>query len=263
MKLLYTALFAALLLTSCNKNGTSIFDPATKGPISVEFDNIAGDENLMLNSGSYINASNESFHITKLKYYVSNFAFTKTDGTVYTIPQNESYFLIDESDGSEHLAEFEIPEGEYKTLSFMIGVDSLRSTMDIADRTGVLDPTAAGGDMYWSWNSGYIFLKLEGSSPASTETGNVFMYHIGGFGGYDAPTINNIRTVTLDLSARGNPQVKNGKKTNVHLMADIMKLFDNDTPISIAAHSSVMSGDFSAVIANNYMHMFQHDHTEN
>ena len=65
--------------------------------------------------------------------------------------------------------------------------------MDVSQRTGVLDPSGAGADMYWTWNSGYIFFKMEGTSPAATGMGNSFMYHIGGFGGYSAPTINNIK----------------------------------------------------------------------
>lgn len=77
-------------------------------------------------------------------------------------------------------------------MSFILGVDSLRSTKDLSERTGVLDPTAAGGDMYWSWNSGYNSLKMEGTSR-SLPMGGDFMYHIGGFGGYSSATINNIK----------------------------------------------------------------------
>lgn len=252
-----------LLLSSCDKDEPSPYNSQTKGELSIEFDNIVGAADLALNTGAYTNAAGESFNVTKLKYYVSNFILTNTDGTAYTVPQDSCYFLIDESDENTHQPVLKIPEGEYKTISFVLGVDSLRSTKDVSERTGVLDPISVGADMYWSWNSGYVFLKLEGTSPSSTEAGNIFMYHIGGFGGYQTATINNLKTITLDLTARGIPQVKAGKETNIHLMVDLLKLFEGSSNISIAAHPVSMFDDYSATISANYAAMFRHDHTEN
>ena len=259
-KILLLAVIAATV-SSCKKDDPATFDANTRGDITIEFDNIAGSSDLQLNTGTYTNASGEAFKVTTLKYYVSNFKFTKTDGTVYTVPQDSSYFLIDESNAASHEPVFSIPEGQYKAVSFMVGVDSLRNTMDISRRTGVLDPTTSG--MYWSWNSGYIHLMLEGTSPASAQTGNVFQYHIGLFGGMTSATINNTRTVSLDLSARGVANVKKGKDTDVHLMADILKLFSGSSNLSIAAVSAVHGAANSAAIANNYAAMFTHDHTHN
>ena len=262
MKHIFIAgLAATLLFASCKIENNTSYNTNAKSELSVEFDNIAGSADLLLNTGSYTNALGEAFKVSKLKYYVSNFSFTKTDGTTYTIPQNESYFLIDESKTDSRSAAFQVPEGEYKTLTFTIGVDSLRSTKDISERTGTLDPTGDGGDMYWGWNSGYIFFKMEGSSLASPD--GSFMYHIGGFGGYNSTTLNNIKTITIDLSERGNPQVKQGKEANIHLMVDILKMFNGATNISIATNPMVMFDPVSTTIANNYVNMFRHDHTEN
>lgn len=261
-KILFLSIAAATFFTSCKKEDTNL-DSNTKGDISVEFDNIAGSADLQLGTATYTNAAGEAFKITKLKYFVSNFSFTKTDGTVYTVPQDDSYFLIDESLASSHEAELKIPEGEYKSVSFMVGVDSLRNTMDLSKRTGVLDPTGTAAGMYWSWNSGYIHFMIEGTSPASTQTGNVFQYHIGLFGGYSTPTINNTRRVTLDLTARGTAIVKNGKSCDVHLMTDVLKVFNGASNLSIAAVSAIHGEANSAAVANNIAAMFTHDHTHN
>ncbi len=262
-KVLMPAIAALSILCSCKKDKVtaSEYDKSKKAELSVEFDNIAGSSDLLLNTATYTNASGETFNVSKLKYYVSNFVFTNVDGTQYTVPQDSCYFLVDESDENTHEPAMNIPEGEYKTVSFTLGVDSLRCTKDISQRTGVLDPTGVGSDMYWSWNSGYIFFKMEGASSASTM--GDYAYHIGLFGGMTAPTINNIKTITLDLTERGTPKVKTGKSTNIHLMVDILKLFNGSTNFSIAAHSMVMVDPFSATIANNYVSMFRHDHTEN
>lgn len=263
MKRIYMAVFATIIFfTACRKTNTTPYNSGTKAELSVEFDNIAGSADLQLNTGSYTNGTGETFKVSKLKYYVSNFMLTQTNGTTYIVPQAESYFLIDESKPESRSAVLQVPEGEYKTLSFMVGVDSLRSTMDVSERTGVLDPTGNGGDMYWGWNSGYIFFKMEGTSSASSMDGS-FMYHIGGFGGYNSATINNIKTITIDLNERGNPQVKSGKRANIHLMADILKMFNGASNVSIASNPMVMFDPFSMNIANNYVNMFRHDHTEN
>ncbi|MEO8583729.1 MAG: MbnP family protein [Flavitalea sp.] len=253
----------AMTFTACKKDNNPAFNSSVKADLSIEFDNVAGSSDLQLNTGSYTNAAGEQLSITKLKYYVSNFALTNIDGTVYTVPQDSCYFLIDESNEETHEPILHVPEGEYKSVSFIIGVDSLRSASDISKRTGILDPTADGGDMYWGWNSGYIFFKMEGTSTASTSAGGTFMYHIGGFGGYSSKTLNNLKQVTLDLTVRGTPKVKAGKETNIHLFVDVLKMFTGTGEVSIAQYPMVMFDDFSTTIANNYSTMIRHDHTEN
>jgi hypothetical protein len=264
MKNIFAYIFVSIIVfSSCKKNDGPAFNKNVKAELSVEFDNVAGESDLQLNTGVYHNGSNEGLTITKLKYYVSNFILTNVDGTTYTVPQDSSYFLIDESNEDTHEPVLNVPEGEYKTVQFSLGVDSLRSTKDIAERTGVLDPTADGGDMYWGWNSGYIFFKMEGTSPAAAGMGGTFTYHVGGFGGYSSHTINNLKTVTLDLTTRGVPKVKMGKETNIHLFVDVLKMFDGPATVKIADHPMVMFDDFSTSIANNYALMVRHDHTEN
>jgi len=253
---------AATLFTACKKEKTTAYNTSIKSTLSVEFDNIAGSSDLQLNTGTYTNAAGQSFKVTKLKYYVSNFVLTNVDGTTYTVPQDSCYFLIDESDEETHDPAMRVPEGEYKTLTFTVGVDSLRNTKDISQRTGALDPAGTAADMYWGWNSGYIFLKLEGTSPVITAMGNTFMYHVGGFGGYSSPTPNNIKTITLDLTARGTAKVKQGKTANLHLMVDVLKMLNGSTNIDFTATNMVHSADGGIPLANNYASMFTHDHTE-
>lgn len=261
--IIHAAIILACLLSSCKKDNASEYDPSVKADLSVEFDNVAGSSDLQLNTGVYTNGFNQRFTVTKLKYYVSNFQFTNANGSVYTVPQSESYFLIDESLPASHSPVIKVPEGEYKSVSFIVGVDSLRNTTDVSGRTGVLDVSAAGADMYWSWNSGYIFFKMDGTSPAITVMGSVFQFHVGGFGGYSTPTTNNLRQINLDLSARGTAKVKNGKSPNIHLMVDVFKAIQGGADIDFTVTSMVHSADAGTVIANNYTSMFTHDHTEN
>lgn len=266
-----TAIIAAvalIFLAGCRKDADGGGNQQVFAPLSLEFDNIAGGQNLILNSNSkYTNASGEEFNITLLQYFISNIKLKKADGTEYVVPQDSSYFLIREGEDDDRFANMKVPEGDYVSLSFIVGVDSLRSTMDISKRTGVLDPSGSHDDgMYWGWNSGYIFFKMEGLSDAAPlDPGgqHKFRYHIGGFGGYDAPTINNIRAVTLDLNERGIAKVRSPQGTNVHLMVDVLKMFSGVNTVSIAQNPTVMFSAYSTNIADNLPGMFRHDHTEN
>lgn len=258
----------SMLFATCKKE--NLPDPGNGNELtrmSVEFDNIVGGQNLILNAVNYTNAAGEQFNLSLLQYYISNISLRRTDGSIYTVNPDSSYFLIKEADPSTRFARFNVPAGDYNQLSFVLGVDSLRSTMDISKRTGVLDPSAGHDEgMYWGWNSGYIFFKMEGLSPAAPAdpTGqHKFRYHIGGFGGYSAPTINNIKTITIDLSASGIAKPRAGRTANIHLMADILKVFNGSTNLSIASNPTVMFSGFSVNVADNYASVFSHDHTEN
>ncbi|MFT3674375.1 MAG: hypothetical protein QM781_00610 [Chitinophagaceae bacterium] len=266
---LYLLLIAgSMLFATCKKE--KITPPGNEHALtsmSVEFDNIVGGQNLILNTVNYTNAAGEQFNISLLQYYISNISLRRTDGSFYTVEQDSSYFLIKEADPATRFARFKVPAGDYNQISFVLGVDSLRSTMDLSKRTGVLDPSAGHDEgMYWGWNSGYIFLKMEGLSsaaPADPTGQHKYRYHIGGFGGYSAPTINNIKTITIDLTASGIAKPRIGRTANIHLMADILKVFNGSTNLSIASNPTVMFSSFSVQVAGNYASMFSHDHTEN
>lgn len=258
----------SLFIAACGRTEIPEIDETKAGQLSVEFDNIVGNRTLQLNTANYVNALGETFNISLLQYYVSNFKFTNDRGEEYVVPQDSSYFLILGDDRSSRFALMDVPEGNYTKVSFILGVDSARSTMPVEYRQGVLDPT--GGHhgalgMYWGWNSGYIFFKMEGTSATINGTDNKFRYHIGLYGGYDSssPTLNNIKEVTLNLNEGGIAQVRGGYRSNIHLLVDVMEVFDGEQPISLAANPTVMVSDFSAVVANNYSNMFYHDHTEN
>ncbi len=266
------------VLVACKTKGDPApdFDESKLAPFSIEFDNIVGNRTFSINNtGSlYTNAVGEKFSISMLQYFISNIKVATADGKTYTVPQEKSYFMINGADKASRFSKVEVPEGDYSKVTFTLGVDSLRSTMDIGKRTGVLDPAAGGGHsgsgMYWGWNSGYIFFKFEGNSNVISDdisgdpTGKKqFKYHIGGFGGYSAPTINNIKTITIDLTKAGIAKVRKDRNSNVHLFVDVMKVFNGKNAFSIAAHPNVMFSDYSVSIASNLTELFSHDHTEN
>lgn len=240
---------------------------STTAQLNIVFKNIVNNSEVELNSGKYTNASGEAFTVSLLQYFISNIVLTKKDGTTYIVPQDSSYFLVKEADAASKTIHLNVPEGSYEKLSFILGIDSLRNTQPLSKRTGVLDPASYVGaeNMYWSWNSGYIFFKMEGNKinlSDTSNTGKKFRYHIGLFGGMDKPTLNNIKFIELDLKGKGIAKVKSGKTASIECSADVAKMFTGSSTITIEKYGTVMAGPTSALIANNYQHMFTHSGTK-
>ena len=237
------------------------------GSVTIEFDNQAGEESLDFNQ-AYTNEAGEALTFSKFKYYVSNFVLIKGDGTTYTVPKDSCYFLVDHSDASSRSITLKnIPAGEYTRVKFMIGVDSLKNTADISERTGVLDPAGDAADMYWTWNSGYIHLKIEGTSPSAPYDSmmgmSMFMYHVGGFGGYSTPTPNNIRTFDLTIPNGEAAEISKDHTPAIHMKVDILEAFKSPTTLSVATKYMVHMPMDGATIANNYADMVTIDHVHN
>ena len=241
-------------------------DPAT-GSMQLRFDNVVGNKDLELTKGMYTNAAGEQFTVTKLAYFVSNIRLQRTDGSTYVVPQDSSYFLVEEANlPSQTITINNVPAGDYTGVSYLLGVDSLRNTMNISRRTGVLEPGGGhNSGMYWDWNSGYIFFKLEGTSPQITPDPageQYFQFHVGLFGGYDTKTINNLRTVTVPFGT-GGIRVNAGQTGLVTILADVLKVFDGATRVRVAATPSVMVSPYSASLASNYTTMFRFSNQPN
>jgi hypothetical protein len=248
MKKILFIIFSAVSVASAQKTGS----------LSIHFDHVVGNEPLVLNDKKYRNAAGDEFNVSLFQYFVSNIKLIRKDGSAYNVPQDQSYFLIRESNkDSKTITLTDIPKGKFTGISFLIGVDSARSASEIGYRKGCLDVAGEAKDMYWAWNSGYIFVKMEGTSQQSTAKNNIFMYHIGLFGGIgNKKTLNNIRYATLDLGGE-SLRIKDNKNVPlITIKTDAGKLLNGNTNVEIAKNSTVMGGPFSEKIAENYKTMF-------
>src|SRR5688572_26051549 len=141
-----------VLLGSCKKdpkptveeaNGTVNNVPLSNS-VEINITNMAGNQVLAINTGTYINQNSDTFYLTTYRYYISNIKLKREDGFVYTEP--ESYRIIEGNDSSSCKFSLQnVPLGNYNSIEFIIGVDSARNCNGA--QTGALDPLA---DMYWS-----------------------------------------------------------------------------------------------------------------
>lgn len=256
------AVLSGVFILGCKDDNEPGTDPVVAGSLHLDFDNVVGNEDLKLNTQTYQNSSGESFTVSLFNYYISNIELLKADGSSFVVPQDSSYFLIRESNEASQKATINnVPVGEYTGVRFIIGVDSTRSVADPSKRKGILDTFSGPTNeeaMYWDWNPGYIFMKMEGGSPAATSPNGRYYYHIGGFGGRTVKTLNNIRTVKVDFGSK-KATVTTELSPDVHIKADILKVFDGPSQFSIAEYTNVMYEDFSKNIADNYADMFRFD----
>lgn len=119
--------------------------------------------------------SDDTFRLETVRFYVSNLQLLRNNKT---ISQCEGLFFLADAEESSSL-DLIIPvtkQSPFDEIIFDLGIDSAVNVAGV--QGGVLDPV---NGMYWSWQSGYIYAKIEGWSPESTARKQEFNYHLGGY----------------------------------------------------------------------------------
>ncbi len=245
-QLFYIIFFALLLFFSCKKDPiTNDPTPAPLSSIQVNLNNMVDDSLLVLNK-NYFTSAGDSFMVSKFKYYLSNFVFTLEDGSEYTEP--ESYHLIRHTNGISSFTITQVPLGGYKAVRFMIGVDSTHNVS--GTQPGDLESSYAS-DMFWTWSSGYIFLKLEGTAPKSPASDKLIEYHIGGYGG----KYKTQRDFNFNFGF-GRLNVLQTKLPVLNLKVNVNEIFKTPVAIDFSSLPTVVAGGFYAKqLADNYADM--------
>jgi hypothetical protein len=193
---------------------------------------------------TYQNEFGEKFTPKAFKYYISDIGFEDDSGKFYLATTD--YFLVDEFEPESKRIALNIPPGKYRKLRFMIGVDSLRSVSGVQE--GSLDPYHG---MFWTWNSGFISAKLEGTSPVSRMPQQMFQYDIGGY----RTGQSSLRFIEIMLDKAF--AFDNGQNTLLTINADILKWFNGRHQLKIAEHNFVHTpGKLAVQYADNYAAMF-------
>lgn len=122
---------------------------------------------------------NDSIKIEVFKCYISNLKIETANGQV--INCSPDVFLLTLSDtittqSIEISSDIEGKSFISSSIHFDLGLDSQMNTSGALN--GALDPL---NGMFWTWQSGYIHLKIEGHSLRASDNQMGFEYHLGGY----------------------------------------------------------------------------------
>jgi hypothetical protein len=165
----------------------------------------------------YTNEAGNELSVSKLKYLLSNFKMTNKDGDI--IEFDSSYVFIDYSTGRVDFELNEVEVGNYQSIRFNLGVDSLINSTDpnIFPQDSPLNPIV--NDMYWNWVDGFIFMSIEGLIYEDSELKDAITYHIG----------LNKSNIVIEI----NDEFEIDETENINIELDVAKIFKSETQISV------------------------------
>lgn len=140
------------------------------GTLKLDITHKFGSMPFGLSPAAFVTMAQDTIKVSQFAYYVSNVVLTSVNGTLVPLA---GYFLEEFLPGQPNTITIpNVPAGNYKTISYMIGVDSLANST--GSHTGDLDPSYG---MYWTWNTGYVFVRLKGRHSVANSP---FSFDIGG-----------------------------------------------------------------------------------
>lgn len=218
---------------------------AAQYAFTITFKNMVGNQPLHTDS-TYTNQFGEPFKIRNCRYYISNIILIDSlnNKSQYF---NDQYFLVDEKEeGSKHI-ELTTSLKHITCIEFLLGIDSIKNVSGV--QTGALDPAKG---MFWTWNTGYVMAKIEGTSPVAKTPGHAFSYHVGGYKAGEAVA----KRIKLPL------QQINSTSNQIIIAADILQWFKNKYDIKIADIAFCHEpGNLAMHLAGNYANMFSIEKT--
>jgi len=146
-------------------------------PFELRFYPQFGSDTLKLGK-KYRTAGGDSIRFEFAKFYVSEISLIDSLGAEHRLA---GLFLFDMFDslavarGYASTTILALP-GTYRGIRFSIGVPNDLNHRDAATQTA---PLGMSSDMFWSWNSGYIFNRTEGKVDSAGTQISV-AWHIGG-----------------------------------------------------------------------------------
>jgi hypothetical protein len=237
-------LLASLLfsVTSCDKED----DQEGPGDVEVSFSNKYACCAIN-HSDVHQNSNGRSFTIALSQYYISDLILVDHDGA--EVPFTGQYLLV--KSGTENKLQLSnVPAGHYHQIKFNVGVDSVANHADPStyDAANPLAPQTPS--MHWSWNSGYIFFRMEGLvDTTATKNGTLdfpYFYHLG--------TDAYLMPVVLDLDL----EVGDSKDAAVKVNMDASTLLTNIDlgGADVGGHSISGNADLAGRFSTNIKSSF-------
>lgn len=223
MKNILLTTLAITVLFSCKKDDEPTITPATTtGTIELNSSFIVNGVDYHMDS-VYVDDFSNNYKISFSNVYLSKLNFGSS-GTITSLPTQ--YVLLKPETSSYSLGEVE--GGHYHMLNFGLGIDSTTNHTD-PNTYGSSSPLyPQSPSMHWTWNSGYIFYKIEGSvdtdNDGTFET--TFVFHIGTDG------------LKKDFSLTYHDDIEAGKTNTIDMNIDLGKFLTGiDLSVDNSTHT--------------------------
>lgn len=156
--------------------------------VTMPFNFVADDARYELGDSAVTDAG-ATFSVSKLRMYVSDVQLRLADGghehgqllDADGTPLSYGVALLDGERPDSLALRFRAPPGEYESASITIGVPPTCSDeetqLNHSDASTMAAPLDVDSDMYWSWDPGYVFFKIDGR--VDDDGSKPFFYHVG------------------------------------------------------------------------------------
>ena len=205
--------FIALLAIASLFTSTGCTDDVTSGTLQLKLEETIGGEDFTFDQMIYAAAAGHTYSAITLKYYLSRVQIKSKDGALLDLAD---VIYRDVRDGETQVISFgEIPNGEYTSLEFVFGLDSVMNV------DNGLENTIENINMEWPipGDQGYHYMKFEGKYDVYN-MGEIHSYniHLGATKGNQ-----NYFHVSLALP----PLMMNGSNWQIQLGMDLNEWFQN------------------------------------
>lgn len=222
-------------------------DPPKTNVVQLKFNlkQLWESSEFIYNDVQYTNAAGNKVTFSNLKYLISGVELVKTDNSVISF--KNQYGFINCQTGKDTFSISGVPAGDYKSIRFYIGVDSVTNHGD-PNQYAVSHPLNPNvNQMFWGWSGGYVFMLLEGDVVDSLGANKGFSYHIANDENYaqiNLPAVFTVASTSLTADMTFN-------------VAEVFKnpYIHNFWRESLSTHSS-NDGGLSNRIRDNYKDAF-------
>jgi hypothetical protein len=195
---------------------------------------------IRFDDAQYQGANGSRVTFSMLKFYISDLRVRTTDGASVKIG---GHHLLDLTDDETSSISIIMPNTPIASFDFTVGIDSVLNEQ--GPQEGALDPR---NGMYWTWSTGYVFFKLEGTVESASQPKRVYEIHVGG---YKAPYRNMIDvrcTVPATFSATSS---------SCTIDVELAKLLDGDAAFDLVMRPSVTTAQQAVDVATRIGEMFR------
>ena len=210
-----------LLLFLCCSMGCK--KPTPTGHLQINFATEVDGIPIHYDIVDYVNDAGNQYEVNEVRYFISHVTLTKSDGTQVSISDGKGihYYDSDLSQTHNWLIDDDLPIGEYKTISFVFGLDEVQNVTGFfvnPPETNMAWPVPIGG--------GYHYMQINGKWMNASETLTPFCLHTGIGQTYQDGEITgfvqNFFAVTLPISSF---EIKDSETSSMTLSMNVNNWF--------------------------------------